>query len=61
LEYWGNLAMGFGQMEYWDIEKTILDIEVNKRVFFFLYQHSIIPSTKHKNQASKNPFNFTKL
>jgi hypothetical protein len=34
LEYWNTGIMGFGQMEYWDIDKIPLDSEVDKRVSF---------------------------
>jgi hypothetical protein len=34
LEYWNDGIMGFGQMEYWDIDNVPLDSEVDKEVSF---------------------------
>jgi hypothetical protein len=56
--------MGFGQMEYWDMDNVPLGSEVNKEISFPVvstFHHSIIPCTRHKQQASKNPLNFNKL
>ncbi len=30
LEYWNDGIMGFGQMEYWDMDNVPLDSEVDK-------------------------------
>ncbi len=64
LEYWNDGIMGFGQMEYWDMDNVPLGSQVNKEISFPIvstFHHSIIPCTRHKQQASKNPLNFNKL
>ncbi len=45
LEYWNDGIMGFGQMEYWDIDNVPLDSEVDKEVSFPIvstFHHSSI-------------------
>jgi len=66
LEYWNDGIMGFGQMEYWDMDNVPLEAKLIKKYLSLSinipsFQYSIIPCTRHKQQASKNPLNFNKL
>ena len=69
LEYWNNGMMEHWVLGNWDIgplEKFPIDMgeNISKNENFPLkttFQHSNIPCARHKHQAPKNPFNFSKL